>query len=433
MSDDLEYSLGLKVEGFNQGAKEVIAGAKEIGREMQGIRRVIEAGGVATVAIAFLRNMSEWAETSGNKLDDNVQALLRWKAAAADTGGIKSAIASLIQPFISAGETIGLTLRAFAEAGSMKGSLESPLQYIRNLGKAWEFAVDTRAKSIDLDKQEAATAPARQQALEAATKVRTEGARLAERERSYRLQHMTAQERVNALSTEYLAVQEKIAAYTGDAAGREELHNQYRSIGLELLRAQDDVTGLVAEKTKEIAVTEKEILAAKREAARAVIDEINARENAGLKHAGETVIDEIHGVYVGRARGKDEFANVSDAVLEEILRRNQERISAITQRGQQGATALTGAVSGYFAEGQAVAQISQDSANARAVLDQRRRLGGVSFEEGLRNYEGDPLNFERLYRESQGTRTAAEETNTILRDLKRAQQGTNETLKTLRR
>ncbi len=115
------------------------------------------------------------------------------------------------------------------------------------------------------------------------------------------------------------------------------------------------------------------------------------------------MITEVHGVLVGKERSAQDFANSSDAVLEEIIKRNQEKIDLINER--KYSTGAAGQAAGYLVEGLAVMHIGLDSAAAQSVLDQRRSLRGADYQTALGNFQGDPLRFDDLYRAAQETTT----------------------------
>ncbi len=91
-------------------------------------------------------------------------------------------------------------------------------------------------------------------------------------------------------------------------------------------------------------------------------------------------------------RGSNQFASASDEVLRDIIRRDQEKIFAIDQQLRQG-EGVAGSVSAKFDR----ANLQLDADAAQKELDLRKGIRGVDYSTALRNYKGDPLNFDQLY------------------------------------
>jgi len=107
----------------------------------------------------------------------------------------------------------------------------------------------------------------------------------------------------------------------------------------------------------------------------------------------------------GAARDRSQFDSASPAALAEFLRRNELKISQVRQGYGTGATALTDVVTGGLIRAMAESVLSTESQYARDRLNQINGLSGVDRGAALRNFQGDPLVFDRLYEAAQSTRT----------------------------
>jgi chromosome segregation ATPase len=463
--NDLEFSLGLKVDAFQKNADEVVKSTKGIARGLEDIRKLITAGGLSAVAVGFLRDMADWAERAGDKLDNNVQALIRWKAALQDSSGIKSVFADALGPFIRGGETIGISLRAFGEAMKRDmGSNVSAVDRIKEIGRAWVAAVDAHEQDIRLSEVELAQGKERQRQLEKQRQemadLDKESARLSERVRQADMERLTASERVNIIAKEYLEVSDKIANFSGKDTELKRLHNRYHEIGLQLLQAQREAQKEVASAAKDATKAEQDKAKAAAEARAELERQVQLQKEAGIAvdranaaaadagfeglsaieaealskwvaggkkgpppkitrtgrmGSSSTTLVDYQGILLGPTRSSNDFSQASDAVISEMIRRYNETLGRISGAQTLGAPDT---VSGDFARSLALSQVGRNIRLAEEELRRREYYRVTPFDQALKNYEGDPLNFDRLYKMANQTYEEARETNRLLEKIK---------------
>lgn len=131
-----------------------------------------------------------------------------------------------------------------------------------------------------------------------------------------------------------------------------------------------------------------------------VLKPINDKIEEQLRHmnAMETRLTSL----LGRVRGQSDFTSASDAVLNEIARRDKELIREAKNDPQ-----INSPIGGLAAS----LQLARASADLQAVqeeLARRNSLRNSDYNTALRNYQGDPLHFDQLYQSAQQTKTALE-------------------------
>lgn len=147
-----------------------------------------------------------------------------------------------------------------------------------------------------------------------------------------------------------------------------------------LLTSTASLVGLEAKRTQELA-TQEEI------------------ENR-IAMLNDQAFSSSLGSLIGKVRGAEELGNASDAVLEEIARRGRAESDRLRNPLNPGFTPLNAATmaSGNFFAKMDAARWELDAAAAERELAQRRTIRSYAdFGTALRNYPGDPVNFDRIY------------------------------------
>ena len=411
MSDDLQYSLGLQIQNFQQGAHEAIAQTREIHHELRGIRTAIEAGGVGVIAISFLRDVADWAEKSGNKLDDNVQALIRWKKALEDTGGIKSVMADLIAPFIRAGETLGMTFRAIYEGMRTKSSEGSMVKLLQNIAVAWVRIVDVQQKSNDLDKNEAVNKEKTNKALdEQASKMReihAEGIKLGQADRDYNFSQLSTAQQLNQLLSIRKLIESDLANFKGKEPDREKLINELTANGTEIAKTRDKLA-------KEGVKTEKDLTAELERQAR--IAEKARKDEEGRAQAAKMTQQAYESIMFGVTNGgysSQQIQEASSGALSEAVRRNKQKLSGLDSN--------PGSAFDY-GNSLEITRLNNENARIQAELSLR---SGISRDRATlgdagarRSFQGDPLVYDKLVQQFGGSQNEQQKQTQLLQDIK---------------
>lgn len=115
---------------------------------------------------------------------------------------------------------------------------------------------------------------------------------------------------------------------------------------------------------------------------------------------------------LGPIRGAAEFGQATDEVLKEIVRRNEEKIAAIRKSIFENPT-----WGQNYHDRMEIANIQLDSGAAKKELDLRRSMRGKPYEQALRDYEGDPLHFDTLFRQVNEGYKKADMTNDQLKQI----------------
>lgn len=140
--------------------------------------------------------------------------------------------------------------------------------------------------------------------------------------------------------------------------------------------------------------------AARAEAGKAAAERIN--EEAFKQSLSETL---------GKPRGSKEFAYSSDASLQEIINRDKDEIFKIGQTFNQNISQI---VSGNFSARTDQAKYALDASGAQKELDLRASVRGVDYTTALKQYKGDPLNFDAFYQMVNSSAQIGGQTNTKL-------------------
>ena len=466
MNNDLEYSLGIDTSGFREGTRDVLDRTKEIKKGFNSIKDVIGAGGVATAVVGFLRESVNYAMQLKGAIDENTAAAQRWGKAAQQTREESLGVGAQVVGFVTRGsESVGVFARGLFEAGkalvSTTGSIEDRA---RAAFDALELARQAHLKDVALSKEELENGEKRRVQLKEQDKLREslnrESSRLIEREREAQLAQLNAQERVNVIAAEYLAKQEEIAHSSGNELEKLRLQNEYRDLGIQLLKAQKDAQEDVrtsaekaadAEKKKKAAAEEttKELekqLELQQEAA-ATVDRANAATRdagfAGLTQAeadslsawvkggkkgpapnitrqgklgSDTLtLNAFQNIGLGPVRNVEDFAQASNEVIQEMIRRYNDLLGTIRNAPTLGSPDTA---AGDFARNLAINQVDRNRQLAQAELERRMNWRSIPFSQALREYQGDPLYFDRLYAQAARGITDSEKTVKALDDLR---------------
>lgn len=171
--------------------------------------------------------------------------------------------------------------------------------------------------------------------------------------------------------------------------------------------------------TDQAASISKELADARKLGDAALVDALTA-SLADVTAQFNTVKSEQAGGYlsglIGHFRSQADFANTNTEILKEILRRNEEMIKSIDQRPVD----LAESVTNYLGRGFEKAPLGQENKNIQKELDARAQLlrdnsfGGYS--QALRNYKGDPFNFDTFYSQTTSGKGAFDDTNSLLKE-----------------
>lgn len=412
MSDDLSYSLGLQIENFQQGAHEAIAQTREIHHELRGIRTAIEAGGVGVIAISFLRDVADWAEKSGDKLDSNVQALIRWKHAAADGGdAIKGFAAGLIGPIIKAGEGLGMMLRGIYEGVHNPSSTKSPLQMLKNIAQAWKDIGAAEFTSQALDQQQLTDGANRTKQLdEQAAKlkeIRAEAAKLGQADMDYNFSQLSTAQQLNQLLSIRKLIESDLANFKGKEPDREKLINELTANGTEIAKTRDKLA-------KEGVKTEKDLTAELERQAR--IAEKARKDEEGRAQAAKMTQQAYESIMFGVTNGgysSQQIQEASSGALSEAVRRNKQKLSGLDSN--------PGSAFDY-GNSLEITRLNNENARIQAELSLR---SGISRDRATlgdagarRSFQGDPLVYDKLVQQFGGSQNEQQKQTQLLQDIK---------------
>lgn len=115
---------------------------------------------------------------------------------------------------------------------------------------------------------------------------------------------------------------------------------------------------------------------------------------------------------LGPMRGAAEFGQATDEVLKEIVRRNDLKIAEIRKNIFENPT-----WGQNYHDRMEIANIQLDSGAAKKELGLRQSLRGKPYEQALRDYEGDPLHFDTLFRQVNEGYKKADVTNAELKQI----------------
>lgn len=422
MSDDLKYGLGLDVASFNRGAADAIDSTRKIHHAILGISRLITAGGVATVTIGFLRDMADWAEKSGDKLDANVQALIRWKQAAASTE-IRSALAAPVGFVVRASEALGVFTRGMLEAGK---AIFTTTGGIKERGEAavaaLELAREAHLKDVELTTKESIEAEKVKKQLEAQQKLReslaAEAERIGRATAAYNFSQLTKQQQLNQLLAMQKAIDADIAAAGSNRLTLADLENKKAANALEIQKTRDALAKETVKPEKDITA---ELEAQAKAAAKARKEEEGRAEAARMtQHAYEAI---LFGIVAGGYDSR-QVQEASTPALSEAISRNNQRIQRI-QSERYGVNPGGGVNIGETLN---LSRLENENRRLQAELDLRSSLqrdneiGGETFARA--QFKGDPLAFDRLYSQFVAGQSEQQKQSGLLQEIRDRLRGT---------
>lgn len=145
---------------------------------------------------------------------------------------------------------------------------------------------------------------------------------------------------------------------------------------------------------------------------------ITRNQGSSAYFNGSVTIRDLFGELIGQPRTVGDFQDVPDAVLEEIIRRNDAKIARLEAGKGRGETAGAEIAEGFYTRSLGQYFIGLDSEAARRVLAERNAYRGVDLPTALRSYQGDiPLNFDQIYQRSQLTLTEQQKQSGLLLDI----------------
>lgn len=173
-----------------------------------------------------------------------------------------------------------------------------------------------------------------------------------------------------------------------------------REAALKLAREQAEVARLHAERERAtLAIVQARIEVLQQEALRAQLGSAGRDRTTYL----------IDGINIsGQPRDRSAFTGASPEALEEFIRRQEALMGRIDQGYGQGPSALVEVVTGGLIRALAKSTLQTEIGFARDRLNDFNRFSGKDRLSALRDFEGDPLAFDRLFETSQRNLEASE-------------------------
>lgn len=172
----------------------------------------------------------------------------------------------------------------------------------------------------------------------------------------------------------------------------------------------------------ELAIAEQKVIAAKKLADFEFSRLSSEGASAAMQGNSTYLLDGK--TYSSKARDESLFAQASDAELQAIIAKNKRASGEIEAGKGMGASALAESVSGYVVRGMAQGVLETEIMRAQYQLSQRSGLrrdfaiGGESRAREL--FQGDPLQFDRLFDQYVRGQTTAEKSARSLENIERA-------------
>jgi hypothetical protein len=172
----------------------------------------------------------------------------------------------------------------------------------------------------------------------------------------------------------------------------------------------------------ELAIAEQKVIAAKKLADFEFSRLASEGASAAMQGDSTYLVDGKN--YSSRARNEAQFAQASDAELQAIIAKNKRAAAEIEAGKGKGPSALAESVSGYVVRGMVQSVLETEIMRAQYQLSQRnglRRDFSVGGESRARaNFQGDPLQFDRLFQQFVQGQSVAQESNQALKDIRNA-------------
>ncbi len=460
MSNDLEYSLGLRTEQFQAGVKQTLAAAKSIDAGMKDAFKIFTAGGALFAIRNFFTAAVSYAREYKGATDENIQATLRFGESLEKWEQAKGRLGSWV---------VGTTEKAAIGLASLVYGTEAATSALDQMNAASEKALDAeRAKpylnALDqLAKVNRDIAYAEGTHYQKLTILLNEQVNLKGKIRDVgedtieglKLQGELArtEQSIRKVTADIIGDEKKSADEKAEAERKttEELHNQKAARDILIAKIKEETAATQAKIAAEAAATVKSANAA---AQAQGFEPLSPQEEAALKdwiaggkqgpapvtragsvmdtlsQKGSTSRYLVDGKwYDGSALGVSAFENQSPAVLAEFIRRREQEIQAIESgKGSAGSPEIA---NNYLVRGIVQAVLKTEIGRARSVLDQNSELAGVGYETGLRNFKGSPLDFDRLWQAANGQATELGKLNDNLKKFERTVQAIPESLKSL--
>lgn len=432
--------LGLKSDSFASGLKRASDETKAFEKDWKSMAKLFGAGGMVGLVVQFFSTIIEHARNAKGAIDENTSAVRRFGDGVKDTWDIvMDAVVSDMGMLNRTGEQLTRIALIVKEFG--KNLIGSPLwdratgQQLVNLWKSSADAVDSRASAADEAlRVERETAEERKKNGARYEQITARLKQQEEQRKEISLKSLTAQEQYNARTNELVALEEKLAAFTGATLERRELElrvSEARTKQLEAQYAAERENGQFLKRLNEeifAGVEEQDRLTAdlaksKKEQADAAAEQARFEAQIAAEKAKQLEIDQQLAALNKRAHeemvwgmvsskySSDEIRNASPGALREAIRRIESEQQLLRQRPGNAF---------QYENSLQITKNENTLTRLRGDLALRETIaslvGRYGVEGGRRFFGGDPLVFDRLAQEFAGQRDLLrEQTDTMNR------------------
>ncbi|HVT74586.1 MAG TPA: hypothetical protein VHD61_15740 [Lacunisphaera sp.] len=460
--------LGLKTDSFDAGKKRVIDGARELGHEWHGLRKVFELGGVLGAARIFfgeiIRNAQE-ARKHFQEMGEPIPATTRAVAELGDaTEQVKDILISVptavVAGWVMIGQAVGYAInriRGYSEAEqNMNEASDKALEETeKRIAKAREAnspeKIDQAEKHLAQTRHEEALARASDE--DKLNMLMMDNVKLREAVNStgeHSIEGAKAREALEKNITELVKTEaalrkteadenkrqgeESLAMYREQVRLDDKRHEQYLDglSGQEKITAlQRDVLDYKREQSKydkdslEYAQFEVKIGETNREIKKEQVDlaeqlvkaaEDRKKLEEGIAEAANRTQQAYEAIMFGITNGghnAEQIQSSSDAALAELKRRNDAQLESL--RSNPGDAF-------HYGNSLSITRLQNENARIQAELDTRNRIRTdvtrFGVEGARRQWQGDPLLFDKLVEQFTQTRTESGKQTQLLQDIK---------------
>lgn len=394
-SSEITARLGLDTQGFSEGLKKAKSGVETfadgarntLARKLGGadvFRGLLQGLGIgsaqqiADLLVKPFRQAAEEAQKLAAVAEQAMEATLsRMRGRATLENQVTLAIKEregLERELVALSNRSSLSSEQRLRLEQLKVDIARAENTEKALGERLEAKqraeFEARARSEEQQREESAKWFAERAAAVGKERAAAEAAAAAKKE---------AEEKVNATLRE-------------QRAAREALANNIRAEA-ELARQKGEIE---AENARRLADFQRE------QDARAL------REQLGSEGLGRTEFLVDGRRIAGQARSRAEFDQASPEALREFIRRQSLTVGQIQGNFGRGEQALTDVVTGGLVRNLAASVLQTEIGFARDRLRDFNRFAGADRRTALRDFDGDPLAFDRLFESSQRNFEAAD-------------------------
>lgn len=454
--------LGLKPEGFRAGLKRARDDTKGFEADWKGLKKIFTAGGIATLALGFLKAFAADAQAARSELASMGEPIPRTTRALAELGDTMDTIKKWTMAFVgfvvSGWQSIGdVTAQVINRMRGVSEAQENAYMAIYEAANQAEERLAKARKENSPEKIAAAekklAEARRDSAFQAADTEGKMNILLQENIRLRQLVNTTGEHSIKgaeariALEKNLVEIRKTDADLTKEQAQRQKaiddqtLKNwdemirrekareamrerlkkaQFESLSLEeqveaLTRSQYELENSIAaaklKKTDTLAleVDLAELLLTLDDKRSSLAAQRAATEEKTTKEMQKQVA--VMGFLV---RGFSQFRDASPEALRDLISKNEQQIRERQFKLQLDPGNLTSRLD--------IGRLQQETANARQELDSRESLmrdyqfGGTAL--ARRNFKGDPLAFDEVLQRVTGQWEKQDEANDLLRDIR---------------